>query len=49
MMTQNLNALHTRLSDSKESLAKEASTGKQAGRQGTRIGHVGLHATNPAA
>jgi catechol-2,3-dioxygenase len=30
-------------------LAKEASTGKQAGRQDTGIGHVGLRATNPAA
>jgi catechol-2,3-dioxygenase len=49
MMTQTLNALHTRLSGSKELLAKEASTGKQVGRQDIRIGHVGLHATNPAA
>jgi catechol-2,3-dioxygenase len=49
MMTQTLNALYTRLSGSTESLAREASTGKQAGRQDTRIGHVGLHATNPAA
>jgi catechol-2,3-dioxygenase len=48
-MTQNLNTSHTSLSGSKESLTKEASTGKQAGRQDTRIGHVGLHATNPAA
>jgi catechol-2,3-dioxygenase len=48
-MTQTLNALHTGLSGSKESLAKEASAGKQAGRQDARIGHVGLHATNPAA
>jgi catechol-2,3-dioxygenase len=48
-MTQNLNASHTSLSGAKESLAKEVSTGKQAGRQDTRIGHVGLHATNPAA
>jgi catechol-2,3-dioxygenase len=31
------------------SLAKEASTGKQAGRQDNPIGHVGLHAKNPAA
>jgi catechol-2,3-dioxygenase len=30
-------------------LAKEASTGKQADRQDTTIGHVGLRATNPAA
>jgi catechol 2,3-dioxygenase-like lactoylglutathione lyase family enzyme len=30
-------------------LAKEASTGKQAGRQDTGIRHVGLRATNPAA
>jgi hypothetical protein len=43
MMTQ------TRLSGSKESLVKEASTGEQDGRQDARIGHVGLRATNPAA
>ena len=49
MTTQTLNALHTRLSGSKESLAKEASAGKQDGRQDARIGHVGLHATNPTA
>jgi catechol-2,3-dioxygenase len=49
MMSQTPNALHTRSSGSKGSLAKKAPTGKQAGRQGTRIGHVGLHATNPAA
>jgi catechol-2,3-dioxygenase len=30
-------------------LAREASTGKQAGRQDTGIGHVGLRATKPAA
>jgi catechol-2,3-dioxygenase len=48
-MTQTLNAFDTRLSVSKESLAKKASTGKQAGRQDARIGHVGLCATNPAA
>ena len=42
-MTQTLNALHTRLSGSKESLAKEA------GRQDISIGHVGLRATNLAA
>ena len=48
-MTQILNAFDTRLSGSEESLAKEASMEKQAGRQDTRIGHVGLHATNPAA
>ena len=48
-MTQTLNAVHTRLSVSRESLAKEASTGKQAGRQDTGIRHVGLHATDPAA
>ena len=48
-MTQTLNAaLHTRLTGAKETLAKEASTGKQAGRQDARLGHVGLHATNPA-
>jgi len=49
MMTQTLNALHTCLSGGKESLPKEASTGNQAGRQDARIGHVGLHVTNPAA
>jgi len=49
MMTQTLNALHTRLSGRKESLTKEASRGKQVGRQNTGIGHVGLRATNPAA
>ena len=48
-MTQTLNALHTRLSGSKESLPKEAATGKQAGRQDTGIRHVALRATNPAA
>jgi len=37
-MKQTLNAVHTRLSVSKESLAKD-----------TGIRHVGLHATNPAA
>ena len=49
MMAQTLNALHTHLNGSKESLAKEASAGNQAGRQDERIGHVGLHVTNPAA
>jgi catechol 2,3-dioxygenase-like lactoylglutathione lyase family enzyme len=49
MMTQTLNALHTPLNGSKESLANEACTGKQAGRQDTGIRHVGLRATNPAA
>ena len=48
-MTQTLSALHPSLSGAKESLAKEASTGKRAGRQDARIGHVGLHAANPAA
>jgi catechol 2,3-dioxygenase-like lactoylglutathione lyase family enzyme len=48
-MTQTLNALHTRLSGSKKSLVKEASTRKRAGRRDARIGHVGLHVTNPAA
>jgi catechol-2,3-dioxygenase len=47
-MTQTLNASHTSLSGAKESLAKKASTGKQSGRQDTRIGHVG-HARNLAA
>jgi catechol-2,3-dioxygenase len=49
MKTQTLNALHTRLRGSKESLAKESSAGKQAGRQDTGIRHVGLHVTNSAA
>jgi catechol-2,3-dioxygenase len=49
IMTQTLNASHTSSSGSKESLAKEASTGRRAGRQDTHIGHVGLHVTNPAA
>ena len=48
-MLQSLNALHTRLIRSKESLAKEAPTGNQADRQPTAIGHVGLRATNLAA
>ena len=48
-MTQTLNASHARLSGNKKSLATEASAGKQAGRQNTRIGHVGLHAINPVA
>jgi catechol-2,3-dioxygenase len=47
MMTQTLNNLHT-LWGSKKSLVREVSTGKRTGRQGTRIGHIGLHATNPA-
>ena len=37
MTTQTLNALDPRSSGRKESLAKEASTGKQAGRQDTGI------------
>lgn len=49
MMTQALNASHTSVNGGKETLATEPSTGKQAGRQHARIGHVGLHATNPAA
>ena len=48
-MTQTLNALHTSLSGGKKSLAQEASTRKQTGRQDTGIRHVGLHATNPEA
>jgi len=48
-MTQTLNALHTSLSDGRESLAKEASMRKQAGRQNTGIRHVGLRARNPEA
>jgi len=49
MTRQTLNALDPRSSGRKESLAKEASTGKQAGRQDTGIRHVALRATNPAA
>ena len=45
-MTQTLNASHTNLRGNKES---EPDTGKQPGRQDTRIGHVGLHVTDPAA
>ena len=48
-MAQTLNALDTSLSRNKESLAKEAPTGKPAGRQETSIGHVGLHVSNPTA
>jgi catechol-2,3-dioxygenase len=47
-MTQTLNASHTSLNGDKESLATEASVRKQAGHQDARIGHVGLHVTNPA-
>jgi catechol-2,3-dioxygenase len=49
MTTKTVNALHNRLSVTKESLPKEASTGNQAARQDTGIRHVGLHAANPAA
>jgi catechol-2,3-dioxygenase len=48
-MTQTLNGSNTSLNGGKETLAKEASTGKRAGRQHLRVGHVGLLATNPAA
>jgi hypothetical protein len=48
-MTQTPNASHTSLSSGRESLAKETSKRKQAGRQDTSIRHVGLRATNPAA
>ena len=48
-MTQTLSALHTSLSGSTESSAKEASMRKQDDRQDTGIRHVGIHATNPAA
>src|SRR5215468_1255207 len=44
-----LNALNIRSSPGEESLAKKASTRKQAGRQNNGIGHIGLRATNPAA
>ena len=49
MLTQPLNALHTSSSRSKESLTREASMRKQAGRQDNGIHHVGIHATNPAS
>ena len=49
MTTQTLNAFNTRLSGSKESLAKNISMRMQAGRQDTGIRHVGLHVANPAA
>jgi hypothetical protein len=48
-MTQILNALHTNLNGGRESLAREASMRKQAGRQNTGIRHVGLRARNPEA
>ena len=48
-MAQTLNALHTTLSDGKESLAKNTSMRPQADHQDTGIGHVGLRATNLAA
>ena len=48
-MTQTLNALHTSSNGGRESLAKDASMRKQAGRQDTGIHHVGIHAANPAA
>ena len=47
-MTQTLTDVHTQLSGSKESLAKEASPRKQSGRQDTGIRQVGLHVTNLA-
>jgi catechol 2,3-dioxygenase-like lactoylglutathione lyase family enzyme len=47
-MTTTLHASHTSLNGAKVTLAKEASAGNQAGRQDARLGHVGLHATNPA-
>jgi catechol-2,3-dioxygenase len=49
MMTQTQNAIPTHLNGGKGAPAKEASTRKQFPRQNTVIGHVGLHATNPAA
>ena len=48
-MTQTPNALHTSWSRGKESLAKQDSMKKQAGRQNTGIHHVGLRSANPAA
>jgi catechol-2,3-dioxygenase len=44
MMRQTLNAMYTSLSG-----GEETSTRKRAGRASTDIGHVGLHATNPAS
>jgi len=49
MTNQTLNAVHTTLSNGKESLTKNTSIRKQAGRQDIGIGHVGLRATNLAA
>ena len=49
MMTQPLKALNISSNPGEESLAKKAATRKQAGRQKTSIGHVGLRAANPAA
>jgi AhpD family alkylhydroperoxidase len=48
-MAQTLNAPHTSSSGVQESSTGIASAGKQAGRQNTPIGHVGLRATNLAA
>jgi catechol-2,3-dioxygenase len=49
MTTQTQNTLPTHLNGAKEAPAKEASTKKQFPRQDTAIGHVGVHAANPAA
>jgi hypothetical protein len=48
IMKETPKASHIPLTGTKESLAS-ASTEKQTGRLDTSIGHVGLHATNPAA
>jgi catechol-2,3-dioxygenase len=48
-MTPTRNALPTHLNGGKGASATEASTTKQFARQDTAIGHVGLHAANPAA
>jgi catechol-2,3-dioxygenase len=49
MMTQTQNALPTNSSGGNGASPREASTKKQFSGQNTAIGHVGLHAANPAA
>jgi catechol-2,3-dioxygenase len=49
MMTQTQNAVPTHLNGGKGAPAKGASTKNQSPRQNTVIGHVGLHAADPAA
>jgi catechol-2,3-dioxygenase len=49
MMTQTRNAMPTQFNGGEAASAKEVSTKKQIAHQDTAIGHVGLHAANPAA